>query len=386
MKIIVIGAGMSGCAAAITLKRNNHDVTLLDQNNRIGKKISATGNGRCNISNCNITAEFYNQSPLVTRLLHDSSDKVNEFIDSVGLVLCPPDKEGRLYPITDNANSVVDCLRNTIEKLNIDLVLGVTVKSIKKSEGKLNVITADKTYIADKVVVSVGSKIANNNYNTALIDGKYLTATAPSLTPLRIVNADKTLNNIKVKATATLKSNGEILKVEQGEILFKEYGVSGIAVFNLSAIIARDLVKGVKHNYLISLDLMPNYDLGELNQMLTNRLAKFGNGEEFFYGLLNNKLAQSFMKKLDLTVINGKSIKKLAQLLKNYELTVAGLTDATMAQVICGGVDEKYLSDSLEIDHGGVYATGELLNVDGVCGGYNLHMAILTGLTVGQAI
>jgi len=384
MQIIVIGGGMSGLTAAIALAKKGNKVTLLEANKRVGKKISVTGNGRCNIYNADFDENKYNDSAIARKLAKEYPDKVKNFLNEIGLITANSDSQGRVYPITENANSVIDCLRYAAEKNRVKIITECKAEKIIENDKGVLVETATEKYNADRVVIAVGSDVGVSGYNAEnLIGEKYFTKCSPSLTPIKVFNPIPQLNGARQTARVTLIKNGEQVFNESGEVLFKEYGLGGIVILNVSSVIARDIVKGEHANYIVSLDLLPNYDEKELEKLLNERLINFG-GEKIFFGLLQNKIAEAVLSRVK-GEITQSNIAKLASVMKAFTFKVHSLVDKSMAQVCAGGVDEKYLNE-LRFLNSQIYLTGEVINVDGMCGGYNLYFACASGLMVADTI
>ena len=368
MKTLVIGGGMAGLTYAIVALKNGMDVTLVERNNRVGKKIAMTGNGKCNIGNANVSANCFNASKVVNAVLSQIDvSEYTQFLNSCG-IYTHTDEMGRMYPLSDSASNVVDCLRHQFAKNGGKLLVENNVQNIVTKGGKY--ILDGQTY--DKLVLACGSGSQSQTPNWPLVDKSWLTKTAPSLVPVRVAQMDGILNGIRAKSTITLLADGKPIAMESGEVLFKDYGLSGICIFNLSALIARNIVLGKQHNYTFSIDLVPTMTQQELAEILCKR-EKLGEKDKLFYGILHNKLAESIAKR-------GKSAYEQAQIAKNFTFTLEKLLDYTMSQVTAGGIDEKFLNiQTLTLPNGAI-ALGEMLNVDGICGGNNLYFASASAL------
>ena len=368
MKTLVIGGGMAGLTYAIVALKNGIDVTIAERNSRVGKKIAMTGNGKCNIGNANVSCNCFNDSAVVKQILQQIDVcEYAQFLNSCG-IFTHTDDMGRMYPLSDSASNVVDCLRHQFAKHGGKLLADTNVQNvtIKGNKYLLDGISYDK------VVLACGSGSQCQMPNLPLVDKSWLTPTAPSLVPVRVSQMDGVLNGIRAKATVTLLADGQNIGCESGEVLFKDYGLSGICIFNLSALIARNNVKGKKHNYTFSIDLVPTMSLNQLAEILCAREAS-GEKDKLFYGILHNKLAESIAKR-------GKSAYQQAQIAKNFTFSLEKLLDYTMSQVTAGGIDEKYLNlQNLTLPNGAI-ALGEMLNVDGICGGNNLYFASASAL------
>lgn len=376
MKRIIVGGGASGLVCAIESAKKGYSVLVIDANERMGKKLSQTGNGRCNLLNEELREGFFGGDlPLVRLLLEKFPlEKVKSVLLSYGIYTFA-DEHKRVYPITENANSVVDCLLFQCKKHKVSLVNSALVEDISVlSKGGYLLNTSVGDFTADSVVLATGSA-ASAQQRKPLVEEKWLTALSPSLVPVKTKNVDKSLNGQRRKCTATLLKNGERVASEQGEVLFRDYGLSGMCIFNLSAHIARDTVKNESEQYSISLDLLPEFSKEELQRILIERSAS-NYGKNLLLGLLPNKIAESVLK-------NGRTAEEIAYYAKHFSFEVEKLLDLSMAQVVSGGVAKEFFDDKLRLPNG-VSVCGELLNVDGLCGGYNLWFAFASGLFVAE--
>ncbi len=382
MKIVVIGGGMSGMVCGIMLSRNGHNVTIIERNSRLGKKISVTGNGRCNISNTIVTADNYNKTPLVDYVLSGvSACDVDNFLDSIG-IFRHSDSMGRVYPITDNANSVVDCMRIALDRLGVSVVCDSTVEGIMHSGSGYIVTATTGRYSCDKVVLCVGSGSGASPVDLkSLVGNNFTTKLVPSLVPITTVGADKTLNGIRAKVDATLFGGGNMLATNSGEVLFKDYGLSGICIFDLSAVIAECIKNDTCNNFSISLDILPSIEPAQLQQVILDRLHDGVPTEQLLLGLLHNKLALNCINRAGKVTATAEYASKLVNAIKNHTHTVGKLLEMAKSQVTCGGVASSSVSSQLQLANG-IYCCGEVLDVNGKCGGYNLHYAIRSALHV----
>ena len=376
MNILVIGGGMAGLTYAVVAAKNGHTVTLAERNSRVGKKIAMTGNGRCNIGNVKVDASCYNKSAIVKNVLDEISVlEYRRFLSSCG-IFTYSDPDGRLYPLTDNANSVVDCLRHQLYKYGGKTLIDTEVTGFVKVGQKYQVTLHAEKHQFDKIVLACGNKSQSEPLNIYyLVPADAFTPTAPSLTPVRIRNMDGTLNGLRAKADVSLYDGIVLLGKESGEVQFKDYGLSGICVFNLSAIIARREIQRKSGNYRFVLDAAPYLKLWDLEEILYKRL-KAGEHKELFYGILHNKLAEHVLKKCK----DVSNASELAYTAKNLSFDFDHLLDWTKSQVTAGGIDERYVDINTLQLHNGVVALGEILNVDGICGGNNLYFAAASAL------
>ncbi len=371
MKTLIIGGGMAGLTYGIVAAKNGIETVICERNSRVGKKISATGNGKCNIGNTNVSANCFNNSEVAKKVCKEISvAEYLEFLRSCGIYTFA-DNSGRMYPLSESASNVVDCLRNQFEKYGGKLLADTQVSDVEKTQSGFIVKTSNGKFSCNKVVLACGSGSSAPLPDLPFVVG-YMTATAPSLVPVKIADMDKSLNGLRAKAVVTLLRDGKPAATEKGEVQFKEYGLSGICIFNLSAIIARDIVAGKKHNYTFLLDLVSEFSVEELAQILNRRLSD--GKEKIFYGILHNKISQSVVRRAE--SFTGESLAACA---KTLAFPFEKLLDYSMSQVTCGGISEKYLDNALTLPNG-ITAVGEILDVDGLCGGNNLYFAAASAL------
>ncbi len=378
MKTLVIGGGMAGLTYAIIACKNGFDVTVAERNSRVGKKIAMTGNGKCNIGNANVSAACFNASSIVPRVL--ASVSVNEykkFLVSCGIYTYT-DSEGRMYPLSDSASNVVDCLRHQLTKFGGKLLLDAAVTSVVKSGKLYDVNLGGKTAQFDKVVLCCGSRSqAEPTFLPSLVSASALTPEFPSLVPVRVQGMDGVLNGLRVRAKVTLKNGETELASREGEVLFRDYGLSGICILDLSAVIARREVQRKDGSYVFSLDVVPHLSETNLREIVRRRLFS-GERDKAFYGVLHNKLAEHILKRAG----RDANAATIAHLAKNLTFRFDRLLDWSMSQVTAGGIAEGYLDPETLTLGNGVVALGEVLNVDGFCGGNNLYFAAASALYV----
>ncbi|MCH5156299.1 MAG: aminoacetone oxidase family FAD-binding enzyme [Clostridiales bacterium] len=376
MKILVIGGGMAGMTYAIVACKNGLDVTVAERNARVGKKIASTGNGKCNIGNARVNAACYNGSPVVRRVLDAISvNEYRQFLISCGIYTYT-DMEGRMYPLSDSAANVVDCLRHQLKKFGATLWPDTEITACVKVGSQYQVTVGATNYLFDKVVLACGSGSQAERPNIShIIPNDVFTPTVPSLVPVKIRDMDGTLNGIRARANVSLYDGNVYMGKESGEVLFKDYGLSGICIFNLSALIARKMVQRKYGNYTFSVDVVPNLSQWDLQEILHGRI-KCGERSKLFYGILHNKLAEHIVKRAGANA----DAATLAHTAKDLQFSFDRLLDWSKSQVTAGGVDDGYLDiDTLALQSG-VVVLGELLNVDGICGGNNLYFAAASAL------
>ena len=368
--VVIVGGGASGLVCA-NLLCEMCNVAVIEKADRVGKKILATGNGRCNLTNLNVDSSFYNHDLSVYFEKFSTKENLRFFYDC-GL-LTYADDCGRVYPFSNTAASVLDVLRAKPEKF-ATIMLGQDVKSVTKNGDDFIIETSEQRFAATYCVVATGGNTARE---LVKIVHKSFVPCKRSLVSLK-TNNNKGLNGVRVD-NVTAKIVGTNV-CESGEILFKDNAISGILVFNLSAYLAR------KNNYeaCISFDFMPNYEVEDLAQMLIERQSKF---ENILTGIFHNALSRNLLEKSGCS--GGCETKEdamnLARTIKDYRIK----TFAPMGnnQVYSGGVDMDSVDENLmSKETKNLFFTGECLDVDGLCGGYNLQWASTSAMIVASEI
>lgn len=373
---LILGGGASGIISAIKLAMRNKRVAIIEKGFVVGKKLLVTGNGRCNLTNMMMNSEFYNEDINLYLKKFDEKDTLMFFKD-LGL-LSVVDEEKRVYPFSNSAKSVLEVLTNKLNELKVKKFEDEEVLEISK-EKCFGVKTNKAKYVAEKIVVATGGKT-----NLAIFEnmGIKVKNFAPSLVALK-TESTKRLNGVKVSNVLVTATCGKISKQEKGEVLFKESGLSGIVVFNLSSIFAR------RDNYVgeIALDLMPNFTEEEVLYLLKTRKNLAGNILE---GIFARELYMELFDRLKLdnkpaSKMTDKELAMLSKIIKHLKFKVCGYYDNS--QVSSGGVLLDELTEKLESKKvKGLYFTGEVIDVDGVCGGYNLQWAWTSGAIVGDSL
>ncbi len=373
--IAVIGGGASGMICSIFASKNNY-VTLFCNDDKVGKKLLVTGNGRCNLTNLKNFDVAYN-TDILKYLKKFNQNQTIKFFESIGLVTYF-DEEGRVYPLSNTAKSVIEVLVNNLNKNKVDIKQNEEVLFIENVDDKFKITTSVKNYVYDKIVIAVGSNdkflkqlnIKYNNFSPSLVSLKTKEDTH-SLAGLRLSNVEVSLElkNKKIK--------------ENGEVLFKDKGLSGICIFNLSAYLARQK----NYNAKICIDLIPSLNKEDLTKLLRDRLNyNFINAKEFMQGIFNEKINNYILKMCKIKNeenITKKHIDLLTNVIKSLPFNVLGYYENS--QVKSGGVSLNDLTESLQYKHNkNLYFTGEIIDVDGLCGGYNLQWAWTSGKIVGE--
>ena len=402
LKIGIIGGGACGLMCANRLLQENVDleIDILEKDSKVGKKILVSGNGRCNLTNLNVSADAYNDQKFMTSFLErcSANDLINEFED-LG-VLTQADEEGRVYPISESSNSVLDMLLiRLLDSHKVSIYTENPVKEIIKEENEYIVKTPLITKSYDVLVIASGSAIQEkqkvNNLNNVLEKmGIEFTSYAPSLTPLVVKDNLKDLKGLRVKANLSLNLNHQYYD-SYGEVLFKDNAVSGIAAFELSSYIARARVQGVKiNNCDLELDLLPGmYTPIDLLKSRKNTLQGLP-AEYFLRGMFNKMLNKRIYQQAKVEVkdrfcdeLSDDEIEEIGSAIKGLHFTVSALDNVEPAQVLAGGVELKEIKENFESQkYPNLYFGGEVLNIDGSCGGFNLHFAFASGLLIAEAI
>lgn len=400
-QVIIIGGGASGLAAAIAAAREGAGVTVLEHMDRVGKKILSTGNGRCNLTNLSLRPEHYccSQPQFPMKVLdHFSVWDTLAFFDEIGIVT--KSRNGYIYPNSDQASSVLDSLRMEAERLGVRVVTECHIsRAACAGKGRFRIESDQGVFQGERLILAAGSKAApvtgsdGSGYQLAQAFGHRVITPLPALVQLRCQGKFlKQLAGIRCDALVKLVSEGQVLAADQGELQLTDYGVSGIPTFQVSRFAAVALHK--KKAVSVILDFLPSKSMEETKQFIRNRAKAlaYRKSEDFLTGVLNKKLSQVLLK---LSQIDGaelvgnlknQQLERLVHLIKVFELPVTSTNSFEQAQVCCGGVDTRDVRpETMESKLvKGLYLAGELLDVDGICGGYNLQWAWSTGITAGR--
>lgn len=406
--ILMVGGGASGMMAAIQAalfpgqKPPFFKIGILEKTEKLGKKILATGNGKCNYTNQELLLSGYHSADLtlVSSVLQSYSvEESIAFFMTLGIY--PKEKNGWLYPYSEQASAVVDAMKMELRRLSVEIFLETKVCGIRKEKKGFSLQTEAGISYKTKQVIFSGGGCASKQLGS---DGSILTLMesmghtiippVPALVQLKCKGKFlKILAGLRMEAKASLYISNEEKAKEEGELLFTDYGLSGILILQLSYLASRALFLGKQVGVL--LDLLPKIEEKELVSLILERLAfgKHKTVEEIFIGLLPSKLTFILLKEIAMepdacsAYLDVVFAKRFAKIVKGFSLPVTDTKGFDFAQVMAGGVSTKEVDQkTLESKkQKGIYLTGELLDVDGTCGGYNLQWAFSSGAVAGRA-
>ena len=398
MVVGIIGAGASGMAAALAAAVNeNVEVILMERQARVGKKLSATGNGRCNLTNLHATeGGFHGDEAKFADFALRQFDVHNtlEWFSDMGLYTMAEDS-GRVYPYSDQANSVVDVLRFALEKSNIQLLTGFEVKKVKKTESGFLVDGGEETISCDKLIVAcgglAGTKLGGSmsGYQLLRSFGHKCTKLRPTLVQLKSDwNGCASLKGVRANCHAAIFCDGILHSESTGELQLTEHGLSGPVIFEIS----RDACQG-RGNWTARLDFLPEKDAFWLQQTLMRRRSTNLRAEDLLTGILHNRLGRVLTQAVGISgyvpiaQLEEDEIAAVVSGVKYFEVSLTEPMGMDAAQVTAGGIvtsefDPQTMESKLIP---GLYACGEVLDIDGDCGGYNLQWAWSSGRLAGTS-
>ncbi|ADL04643.1 NAD(P)/FAD-dependent oxidoreductase [Lacrimispora saccharolytica] len=402
-QVIIVGAGASGLTAAIQAARQGASVTVLEHTAKPGKKLLSTGNGKCNLTNLITPENAYRggQLSFIKRVLENITvGQTLEFFRDLGLVLT--DRNGYVYPNSGQAASVLNALLFELEHLGVSIVTDCQVIEIKKD---LSLVTSKGEKRADALILAAGSSAApktgsdGSGYELAKALGHKIIKPLPALVQLRCREKwYKQAAGVRTEAFVTLKIDGKTAAADRGELQFTDYGISGIPVFQISRYAVRGIDAG--QQVTAELDFLPSMNIDNTRQFLSERVKRLGyrRAEEFLNGVLNHKLNGILLKEAGIMNeglvknITPVQINRLVSALKGLKTNILASNSFDQAQVCSGGIDTMEVDpDTMESKLiNGLYLAGEILDADGICGGYNLQWAwscgILAGTCAGKGI
>jgi predicted Rossmann fold flavoprotein len=404
MTLAIIGAGASGLVAAIEAAKRDFHVTIYEKNAKIGRKILATGNGRCNISNQNISSSNYHGAmPTFVKpaLARFGTKKCVEYFAELGLEMTEGEN-GRLYPMNQQSSTVVDMLFYECKRRGVEFLLQSEVSRLEMVDDRFSLTANDKKRVFNNCLIATGGLAmpvlgsCDSGYKFACSLGHKLISPHPSLVQLVCEEAWlQELSGVKVDGNIEVWAGQQKTKSARGDILFTNYGISGSAVLDISSAASRALF--YEQKVFVIIDLTPNFSKEQLENLLQKRV-KYANEKPltlWLEGIVNKKLAPFIVHSAELpkqitaaSMLGAKEIKKLCYTLKHIKLHVSGTKGFQSAEVTAGGVDVEDINpktfESKLVKN--LYFSGEVLDIDGDCGGYNLHFAWASGFVVGQEV
>jgi len=396
---IVIGGGASGMMAAITAAKNGLNTGILEHSDRVGKKILQTGNGKCNITNTALEKDCYlcDDKDFVMDIidLFNVSDTI-DFFQSLGIY--PKSKNGYIYPNSEQASSVLDVLRLEIEHQKVSINTDIDIINIGKTDDMFKINTTKGQFTCKKLIIATGSNAApksgsdGSGYKLAKALGHSIIKPLPALVQLKSdLTFCKMMSGVRSEGKVQLMVDDELVASDTGEVQYTDYGISGIPVFQISrfAVIAVDS----KRKTEVVIDMLPLINESDLLDMLKNRIVNDGykTMEQFLIGMLNKKLAGAVLKRVNINlndIASNKvdSLEKIVAMIKAFVVPINGFNSFENAQVCSGGVktseiDSKTMQSKIV---NSLYFAGEVVDVDGICGGYNLQWAWSSGYVAGM--
>ncbi len=399
--IAILGGGASGMAAALAARESlDNRVLLLERQNRVGRKLLATGNGRCNLTNENADLTRYhgeNVSFMLPAMERFPVGETLAWFRTLGLIT-RTEPSGRVYPLSDNASSVVDALRLALEARGAEVLCGwEAAEACRDGDGFLITPTQGDPIRCDKLIVAcggmAGSKLGGTRAGYALLSalGHGRTALRPSLVQLKTENTwTRSMKGVRTQAVLSLERNDRSLAFARGEVQFTDYGVTGPAVYDLSR-----AASFAGEGCTLCLRLLPEMEKAELMDYLLQKQADFPNykAENLLSGALHNSIARTILRRAEVPAdarlwsLTEKTLRLLRDFILRFELPLLGTLSFEDAQVTAGGmVTEQFNPETMEsLLVPGLYACGEVLDIDGDCGGFNLQWAWSSGRLAGLA-
>ena len=399
--VAVIGGGASGMMAAVTAASEGARVILLEHKDRIGKKILSTGNGRCNFTNIHQEPICYHSEDLMFPwevVERFNAQAVISFFLQLGVY--SKNRDGYIYPNSDQASAVLDAFRMELDRLKVEIRTGVECREIRPGKKGFTVLTDQGPVRADRVILCAGSKAApttgsdGSGYDLAKKLGHRILPVLPALTALKCEEKFfKSIAGVRANGSVSIWSGGECIAKDTGEIQLTDYGISGIPVFQVSRYASKLLYEKKETDAV--LDFMPDFTKEQTNAFLRARAKTRPDksAEMFLIGLFHKKLCDLWIRLSEIPrqrkagELTEDEIARLTSLIKEFRVRVRETNPYDKAQVCCGGVDTREVNpETLESVYvPGVYFAGEILDVDGMCGGYNLTFAWASGYVAGKA-
>ncbi len=399
--LIIIGGGASGLCTAIKAKRDNNSVLVIEHTDRTVKKILQTGNGKCNLTNSFCKAELFDKNPEKIKPFFTSGDEgfvlsvissfdaddTVDFFESLGILTI--NKNGYIYPISEQASSINDILRNTCNNKNIDIITGYEPQNITKTD---NLFDIDGKYKCSSLVLATGGMAApktgsdGSGYRFAESFGHRIISPLPALTGLKCNDGFfREISGVRCDAVLSLFDGKKEVMSVSGNLQFTDYGISGIPIFQISSVAGRLFEN--KRKLKIKVDLLPEVSEESLYEFLYENIEN--KRDDILLGIVNKKLSSLIYKIAgDKGCRQDEFFRSVCSLVKNFYVTPISLRSFDDAQVTSGGVaTDDINSETMESKLvNGLYFTGEIIDVNGICGGYNLQWAWSTAHIAAQSI
>lgn len=398
--IVIIGGGMAGMVAAVTAADGKTGVTLLERQERVGKKLLLTGSGRCNLTNRTVHEDFY---------LTDEPERLKKILDAYGpceealwndMGLLTKERNGCVYPLSGQASTVLNCLRLKLEEKGVTVRTDYEAGYIKKQDGrfliqdvsKKNTVHADAVILACGGMAGVYKEESQNGYALCRQLGHRLLPCDPALVQT-VCEGDyfKSVSGVRTDVRVTLLIDGAVTAAEEGELQITDQGLSGIAVFQLTRYLGAAFREGKEA--VFSLNFIPSMKKEQWKDMMFSRREqmKRRSAEDFFTGILHKKLILMLLKQQNISParsmdsVTDRDFLSLLDQFQGFRVRVKHLNGFRHAQISTGGVPLSEVDDTLSsLLTDRLYLTGEMLNAAGACGGYNLHFAAATGYIAGK--
>lgn len=387
MKVAVIGGGAAGIFSALVASEK-HEVTIFERNDRIGKKLLATGNGRCNLTNVSVERKnFHGDGDFAYKIYKKfDNETAVKYFEYLG-ILTTTKESGKIYPRSLTAASVLNVFLEELQNRNIEVKTDKYINKIEKNNNIFEIHTKEGSYTFDRVIVATGgmsmasSGSDGNGYKLLKDLGHTVLETHPALVQLKLKsNFLKHLSGTKVEGVCYLLKDGKVIKERSGDILFTDYGISGPPILDLSRYV---LDGNYRIRFSIVNDLMTEEDKNDFLEYFYRTISsKDMTLERFLIGILNKKFIHYVLKTLDLDRnmkimdLDPSKSYELLKLLTESEFEIIGNNGYKNSQVTVGGISTKEINENMESKIvNGLYIVGEILNIDGDCGGYNLQWA-----------
>lgn len=394
--ILILGGGASGIMAAIIAARMGADVAILEHTKKIGKKILATGNGKCNLTNSCQESWCYRgddvEFPFQSLALFSEKD-TRKFFEDLGILL--KEKNGYWYPYSGQAATILEALQAELERLSVPIYYDIEIKKIEFQENRILCFAEDIVFQMDKLILATGAKASpktgsdGSGYELLKQTKHTLISPVSALVPLVVEGNFKSIAGVRTDARVWVTEDGKEMAEDIGELQITDYGLSGIPIFQISRFAARALEK--RHRVRVHIDFFPKLSLEQLQNCLQKQLEKKEKTlEEILQGFFHKKLASFCIKQVNLSLRQKKLTRKeedrLISILKDFVVSIQDTRNFEQAQVCAGGVSTKEIcSATMESKlHSNLYFAGELMDVDGACGGYNLQWAWTSGYLAGK--